>query len=297
VTSREVTLPGPRRPRLEVHPCSRTAVRGRILIASQESGRARERTSGRSGPLKSCIDRYPADEDLVRAAELAIAEDVRNAPVVSGELPTEELALVTGKLWASGRRIRVAFLDGHDEVRARVEPIAREWSRYANITFDFGNHADSEIRISFELSGSWSYIGTDALTLGGDHPTMNFGWLTPESSETEYQQVVLHEFGHALACIHEHQNPAGGIPWDVDRVYAHYGGPPNNWPKAQVHRNLLMRYDDASTSNTDFDPDSIMLYPIPSELTIGDFEVGWNTALSDADREMIARMYPTPAAP
>ncbi len=249
-----------------------------------------------SKSLKTCFDRYPADEHLVRAAELAIAENVRNAPDLSGELPAEELALVTGKLWKNGRRLRVAFLDGHDEVKARIEPIAREWSEHANIEFDFGNHAEAEIRISFELAGSWSYLGTDALTLDPEAATMNFGWLRPDSGEADYQRVVLHEFGHALACIHEHQNPAGGIPWDVDKVYAHYGGPPNNWPKAQVHRNLLLRYEEGLTSHTEFDPDSIMLYPIPAELTIGGFEVGWNTALSKTDRKMIARMYPKPTS-
>lgn len=247
-----------------------------------------------SEPLKICVDRYPADENLIRAAELAIEENARNAPDASGGLPAEELALVTGKLWDNGRKLRVAFMDGHDEVQARVEPIAREWSKYANIEFDFGNHADAEIRISFKLAGSWSYLGTDALTIKPDQPTMNYGWLKPDSNEAAYQRVVLHEFGHALACIHEHQNPAGGIPWDVEKVYAHYGGPPNNWPKAQVHRNLLLKYDAATTSHTEFDPDSIMLYPIPAELTIGGFEVGWNSALSKADRDMIGRMYPKP---
>lgn len=242
--------------------------------------------------LKTCFDRYPADEDLVRAAEIAIEENARNAPEGAADLPSEELALVTGKLWENGRKLKVAFLDGHDEVQARIEPIAREWSEHANIEFDFGNHAEPEIRISFELAGSWSYLGTDALTLAADQPTMNFGWLGPESTEAQYQRVVLHEFGHALACIHEHQNPSGGIPWDVEKVYAHYGGPPNNWPKAQVHRNLLLKYDEALTTHSEFDPDSIMLYPIPAELTIGGFEVGWNAKLSAQDKAMIARMYP-----
>jgi hypothetical protein len=35
-----------------------------------------------------------------------------------------------------------------------------------------------------------------------------------------------------------------------------------------------------------------MLYAIPNELTIGDFEVGWNTVLSPADKEFIAAIYP-----
>jgi serralysin len=38
-------------------------------------------------------------------------------------------------------------------------------------------------------------------------PTMNYGWMTPDSSDDEVHRVVAHEFGHALGLIHEHQNP------------------------------------------------------------------------------------------
>jgi len=48
-------------------------------------------------------------------------------------------------------------------------------------------------------------------------PTMNFGWLNEDSDEDEYSRVVLHEFGHSLSCIHEHQHPANGIPWILKR--------------------------------------------------------------------------------
>lgn len=246
---------------------------------------------------RTCIDRHPDEADLVRAAELALDENPGNAPVGAADLPRSELALLTGKLWQNGRTLTVAFLDGHDELRARIEPVAHRWSEHANLTFDFGNHADPVIRISFEQAGSWSYLGTDALALDPDQPTMNFGWLRPESGDDEVRRVVLHEFGHALACIHEHQNPEGGVPWDVDKVYAHYGGPPNHWPKAQVYRNLLQKYDRESTASSGFDQDSIMLYPIPKELTVGGFEVGWNTDLSEGDKAMIARMYPKAAHP
>ncbi len=46
------------------------------------------------------------------------------------------------------------------------------------------------------------------------------GWLEPDTPNDEYRRVVLHEFGHALGGIHEHQSPASGvIPWDKPKVY------------------------------------------------------------------------------
>jgi hypothetical protein len=40
------------------------------------------------------------------------------------------------------------------------------------------------------------------------------------------------------------------------------------------------------------DPKSIMQYPVSNELTTGDFEIGWNTELSEMDKNFIAEMYP-----
>lgn len=51
---------------------------------------------------------------------------------------------------------------------------------------------------------------------------MNYGWLYPDTPDQEYSRVVLHEFGHALGAIHEHQHPEAAIPWDKPKVYEYY---------------------------------------------------------------------------
>ena len=250
-------------------------------------------------PPHACIDRIPTPEQLIKAAELAIQENPANVPIVHvhpgmGVAPPTrtELAGVTGKKWQNGRRLRARFLDGTSSVQQRVEDHAKRWSDFANITVDFGSDPAAEIRISFEQEGSWSYIGTTALAIDQSEPTMNFGWLEEDTPDEEYERVVVHEFGHALFCIHEHQNPVTTIPWDKDAVYAYYMGPPNNWTKDQVDQNLFARYSADTTQFSAFDPDSIMLYPIPNELTIGDFDVGFNTTLSDTDKSFIGKAYP-----
>ncbi|MEZ4728379.1 MAG: hypothetical protein R3E79_14700 [Caldilineaceae bacterium] len=40
-----------------------------------------------------------------------------------------------------------------------------------------------------ELPGSWSYIGTDALGVPANEPTMNLGWLTRGTPNDEVQRV------------------------------------------------------------------------------------------------------------
>jgi hypothetical protein len=205
------------------------------------------------------------------------------------------MALLFGKAWEEGKKIKVAFMDGHPEVQSRVEDIAHEWSEHANVGFEFGNDADAEIRISFEDSGSWSYLGIDALSIPAHQATMNYGWLQPGTREQEYRRVVLHEFGHALSAIHEHQNPAGEIPWDKEAVYRAYGGPPNNWTRQQIDHNLFAKYSQTVTQFSDFDRESIMLYPIPAELlTDPSHAAGLNTELSETDRAFISTLYRFP---
>lgn len=202
------------------------------------------------------------------------------------------LALVKGALWTRGMDVRIHFMSGDEALHRRIADAAQEWTRHANIHFIFGAGPDADVRVAFTPDGSWSHIGTDARRLPQGKPTMNFGWLHANSTEVELRRVVLHEFGHMLGCIHEHQNPAGGIPWKRQAVYDYYTKPPNNWDKAKVDQNLFAIYDKDLTAHTTVDRDSIMMYPIPSAFTTNGYSVALNTDLSATDKAFIKKMYP-----
>lgn len=202
------------------------------------------------------------------------------------------LAALNDKVWPSGQVIRVAFVGGAPVVRAKVEAYAHQWEQHANVRFVFDGSPAAELRIAFEPGGSWSYLGTDALVIERHEPTMNYGWLAPNTDDAEYSRVVLHEFGHALGCFHEQQHPETGIPWDREAVYRYYGGPPNNWTRAEVDLNIFATYGRDITRFSAYDPTSIMHYPISRELTLGGFEVGWNTVLSSTDKQYAGILYP-----
>ena len=204
----------------------------------------------------------------------------------------ERMAILKDKPWEAGRTLTVAFLDGKSPVQKKVEAIAHEWSTHANIHFEFGDAEASDIRISFRWRGAWSFIGKDSTSAEYDEPTMNFGWLRSHTSTKKTRRVVLHEFGHALGAVHEHRRPDVKIPWDKPTVYAYYAGPPNYWNPEQVDQNVLPAYDQELTNFTEFDPDSIMIYPISASLTGGRFEVGWSNELSDKDKALMRSQYP-----
>ncbi len=245
-----------------------------------------------------CTARPTPEDKIIDAAIAAVEENPDNTPMREGAggvgidaRGPAEMAVLTETRWRPGRTLTVAFTDGDPRVQTRVREFAKEWQDHANLKFDFVSGRQGDIRISFERSGSWSYLGTDALVIDKDKPTMNFGWLKPDTSAREYSRVVLHEFGHALSCIHEHSHPAAGIPWDEEKVYRYYKAT-NGWDRDKTFRNVIRRYDASKTNFSQYDATSIMQYAVPNGLTLGDFEIGWNTVLSDTDKKFISTIYP-----
>jgi hypothetical protein len=212
-----------------------------------------------------------------------------------GDAGKDRAALVKASKWTAGDIISVSFLDGDPEVQDKVKAAALTWTTpdLARLTFDFRKNTNKTlIRISFKFSGSWSVIGTTCKQVTDTtQPTMNYGWLTPDSEDDEIRRVVLHEFGHALGLIHEHQNPAGGIQWDRDAVTRDLSGPPNNWPADVIDHNMFETYQANETNFTATDKDSIMMYPIPANWTLDGYTVGLNTELSATDRQFVHEQY------
>ena len=251
-----------------------------------------------------CCDRILTGTEKVRAAHLAVQENIKNAPPppvatrrrfgASSMGAPLKMALQTGKKWADGKTLGVYFMDGSATQKARIMAHATKWTKFSNIKFDFtASKAAAHIRISFVADdGSWSYIGTDSLGIARSKPTMNYGWLRDDTDETEYERVVVHEFGHALGAIHEHQNPRGGIQWNLPAVYAYFAGPPNNWSKEETDVNVVDKYSVDQLNASKYDPNSIMLYQFDGALIKGGKPTKFNTRMSTGDKRFIRKEYP-----
>jgi hypothetical protein len=204
---------------------------------------------------------------------------------------SSRIGLFVRKMWANGRTLRVRFLSGGSSfIRAKVQQYANVWSSYANLHFQFVDSGPAEIRITFATGGSWSYIGTDALAQPTNSATMNYGWFSDKTDDEEFSRTVIHEFGHAIGCIHEHSQPNSKIQWNKPVVYASYKE--QGWTPADVDSNVFYHYTSTDVSATKFDAISIMEYPIPKNFTTNGFTTGWNKHLSSSDIAFIGRMYP-----
>ncbi|ROW08210.1 hypothetical protein VMCG_03089 [Cytospora schulzeri] len=248
--------------------------------------------------LPQICTQMPVPPELQATADtLAIQENPLNGhQITAGESilgdDLNRLALPIGTMWRTGRTLRVKILNGSQKIRSKIRHYSSLWTQNANIRLEFVDSGNAEIRVNINSNGSSSsYVGTGNLAIPPDRPTMNFGWLTDSSSETEFSRVITHEFGHALGCIHEHQSPSANIPWNKPAVYDYYQKT-QSWSPAQVDVNIFRLYSGLTTQFSSFDTGSIMLYAIPASLTTNGFSTGWNTQLSETDKSFIKAAYP-----
>eukprot|EP01033_Poteriospumella_lacustris_P017187 gene17187-12296_t len=122
---------------------------------------------------------------------------------------------------------------------------------------------------------------------------MNFGWFDDNTTEAEFERVIVHEFGHALGCIHEHESPASGILWDKPKCYDYFAA--SGWSKEKVDRNVFEKYSANSCKFSFFDDRSIMMYAFPASLTTNGYSSPWNSTMSTCDQLFATLNYGSPS--
>ncbi|MER8799914.1 MULTISPECIES: M12 family metallopeptidase [unclassified Mesorhizobium] len=229
-------------------------------------------------------------KDFNTALNIAIDENPANDPSLEN-LPRTEAISLFKKKWHPDRRVlHVDFLSQPAYID-NVISAAKGWEPFIGIKFLFGQ-SDPDILVNFEEGGSWSYIGTDSRYFSArGRPSMNFGWFDASTDKSEFHRTTLHEFGHALSLVHEQSHPGAHISWKEAEVFAYYAK--LGWSKDDVREQVFAKYELSQVNGSNYDPTSIMHYPIPKEL-VSDLNdvVGWNTELSQLDKTTITTLYP-----
>lgn len=208
------------------------------------------------------------------------------------------LAFYQNTRWAPGQTLNVLFVDG-DDVPAKVYDAATQlvrdsWEANTSLNFNFFR-GDGEAGVTYHITvqfladkGYNSRLGKFSASY---RPSMYLSHLHEYPIDSAvFRRVVMHEFGHALGAIHEHQNPNVNIQWNKEAVYQAMARPPGRWTRA---------YTDNAYFNTlpsdlasEFDDKSIMLYQIPKEWTTNGFSSPYLSKFSELDAEWAQQAYP-----
>lgn len=270
------------------------------MRVSEIQVRAKSRAFGKVG-IEQVIDednRWPTQAHTIITVAFDGGDSVLHSNIMS-----------RANLWCNG--VSVSFDSGYD----KTKNTHRLWRRS-----DDPERPVAQVRIAFDdTNGHWSHIGRNATRIPkfGNKPTMNLSGFTNQLP-SNWEYVVIHEFGHVLGLLHELSHPELECPlrWHNDKgyqyteergtatpdgkglrpgVYTFFGSAPNGWKQEQTRRNIGIVPKGYNVSLTPFDRDSVMLYALPEWL----FENPAKACLADKnvrpskrDMEAVARMFP-----
>jgi hypothetical protein len=210
----------------------------------------------------------------------------------------ERLALVVGSRWpASGIKLTVGFMDNPPaDLQARILLHMNAWAKTANVEF-VASSTDPKVRIARldhppEMSGYWSYIGTEILSIPNDQPTLNLEAFTMNTPESEFHRVVRHETGHTLGFPHEHMRRQLIAKIDPTKAIEYFGRT-QGWSAEEVRQQVLTPLEDSSLLETGHaDVHSIMCYQIPGTLTKDGKPIVGGLDIDTKDYAFAASCYP-----
>ena len=123
---------------------------------------------------------------------------------------------------------------------------------------------------------------------------MNLDSFSMNTPESEFHRVVRHETGHTLGASHEHMRRDLVNKIDPDKAIAYFKAT-QGWSEETVRQQVLTPIEEGSLLGTPHpDPDSIMCYQIPGEITKNGKPILGGTDIDASDYSSMATIYPPP---
>lgn len=243
----------------------------------------------------------------------------KNASVISKKTGAYQIPCSTGILKTKTRKISNPEYSAISMTSAVWKP-----GQKGTVSVTFGENGCS----GCSPDASWSLIGTECI---GVSPSMNLGFIDPPYSSFSYNGVtyqaplsatrnycspggaqntcysgwvpgatVIHEFGHSLSALHEHQNNlynSDPIHLNTQAVIEYYDNLGMGQSGAEVNVLDTYKCTGAGSCNyegTIFDPNSIMLYYLPDNWIAAGYSnpTKPNFVLSSGDIAWFQKLYP-----
>ena len=230
------------------------------------------------------------------AVAIAVAVNPTNRPsfLPDGVDGPDSLTIATDKYFGpQPRTLTVSFTEtAPQDLKTRIVEHLNAWNDCCGIRFHLTN-GTGQVRISRQLRGYWSYVGTDVLQIPRDRPTMNLQGFTMNTSEEEFRRVVRHEAGHTLGFKHEHMRKELVDLIDPQKAYDYFWET-QRWDEEQVDRQVLTPLDQNSIMGTPADQTSIMCYRLPARIMRDNQAIVGGMDINATDCRFAGHLYPKP---
>lgn len=196
-------------------------------------------------------------------------------------------------LWPQFSTVRISLMGMTKEQEQFTKDNINKWAPYVNLKFEFTDKPDGDIRFvaNNDTSGGYSYVGTRSQTgVAADQPTGEIGF---EGGLNDYNAgTIVHEFGHALGFVHEHQHPENSLDFNWEQIRQDY-------EEQKIPHLVDVNFAEITSGivKSAYDQSSVMHYSFPAKYLNSGRAIEARNDLSEGDKAFAMSLYPKPKPP
>lgn len=181
--------------------------------------------------------------------------------------------------------------------RSLLKLAANEWMRYAAVDFkvlseDSNQKADFEVNFIAPVIERNSRIGRSSHgSVEFDRKIINLN-LPSDTTRGSHFKVTLHELGHVLGFMHEHQHPEREFSFNFDLLLKNCGLGSLEMCRSSIEYNNMRTFSGSKYILKDYDPKSIMHYGVQPPVILENMQILESMSLSLGDKIAAADVYP-----